>query len=526
MKTRIISLLLAAVLTVALAGCGKNQKAEAQTSGIGAAVVQSTTAAQAAEKQSTAVKTEPAAAKTTEPAAQTGDPAAQTTDPAAQATEPAAKQAGSSNTRTDGEDPLPEVFRLETEDFILIITGIADGTDHPFFGDYYEFRYTFENKTDKRVMMDWGFIAVCHCVMPQGVCEWAEPGETVNGGFDLMKVFLENYGIESPDEVVFGLVVTEDGNEDADPIFKQYLAFYPTGKTAADIPSLSHTPAEGEIVLADTDEFSFILLPGQWDGGVETVFEILLINKTDGEMRFKWRDIFANGCYTGGHNYEDNFDNGTVLAPYSQEKNYLYVVTGGLMHLGNMTVDHLAFTLDVFDRPAAGQEARIFSAPVEAYPTGLAPQDVVSPVIPQKPEQKVLFENGDITVIILDEFQGGHGVRFLTVYVENRSDKDADIILHDIMIDDLEGRGEQSVFIPAGQKAVKLLHVDPIIQQDDPDRSPEDIVFRLDVQLTDAENNVTGLVKDAEFEIRFSEVLQEERLQEHDDPEPIYDAAP
>nr|MBQ6242078.1 hypothetical protein [Lachnospiraceae bacterium] len=520
MKTRIISLLLAAVLTVALAGCGKIQKAETQTSGTGAAVVQSTTAVQAAEKQSNTSKIDPAAAKTIDPAAK------QTTEPAAQqATDPAAKQAGSSNTRTDGEDPLPEVFRLETEDFILIITGIADGTDHPFFGDYYEFRYTFENKTDKRVMMDWGFIAVCHCVMPQGVCEWAEPGETVNGGFDLMKVFLENYGIESPDEVVFGLEITEDGNEDADPIFKQYQTFYPTGKTAADIPPLSHTPVEGEIVLADTDEFSFILLPGQYDGGLETVFEVLAINKTGGEMRFKWRDIFSNGIYAGGHD-TDNFINGTVLAPYSQEKEYLYVETGALMHIGNMSVDHLEFTLDVFDRSVVGQETKIYSAPLEAYPTGLAPQDVVVPVCPEMPEQKVLFENEDITVIILDEFQGGHGVRYLTVYIENRSDKDASVLLHDIMIDEQEGHYDQSFFAPAGQKSVMLINLDFVLpQENDPERGTEDIVFQLDIRLTDAENNGTDLVKDAECEIRFTEIPLEERLQE-DDPEPRYESAP
>ncbi|MBO4839262.1 MAG: hypothetical protein J5493_07860 [Lachnospiraceae bacterium] len=498
MKTRIISLLLAAVLIFAAAGCGMNPKAEAQASKTGAAAVQTTTA-QAAEKQGNTVKADPAAAKTTEPAAQ-------------QTTEPAAQPAGASNAQTAGTDSPAPIFRLETEDFILTITGIADGTGHPFFGDYYEISYTFENKTGKKVIMDWGFIAVCHCMMPQGVCEWVEPGQTISGSFDLMKVFLEYYGIESPDEVMFRLEVSEDGNEDADPIFKQYVTFYPTGKTAADIPALTHTPVEGEIVLADTDEFSFILLPGQYDGGVETVFEILLINKTDSDLRFKWRDIFANSYYAGGHYSEDNFTNGTVLSPHSQEKNYFYAYTGGVMHFGYMTVDHLEFTLDVFDLPLQGEETRIFSAPLEVYPTGLAPQDVVVPVCPETPEQKVLFENEDLTVILLDEFQGGYAERFLSFYLENRTDKDAVILLHDIMIDDLEGRNDESLHIPAGQKAVMLLNVDPIIQQFDPERSPEHFIFQLDIRLTGEENS--ELVKDAEFEIQFSEVPLEERLQE------------
>lgn len=505
MKIRIISLLLAAALAVSLAGCAGNQKTSAETKK--QVLAAGTAAAQAAEKQETGAQTAPSGQASWTLAPGTSPVYGKTNEPAGTTAPPA-------------ENGTP-LFELHTDDFSLVVRGMSEETGHPFFGDYYALQYVFENKTVRKVYMNWDLISVCGWVLPQAIYAPVEPGETEDSSLCIAKVFLENYGVKSPDEVRFRLTVKDYEDEDAEPVYDQYVAVYPTGKTAEEIVPAVHPLAEEGVVIAETDDFRFILVPKQMEDGISTHFLVLLANKTDHELRFRWSEVGANGYSVAEYVPEDEYYiNGAILPPHSQQVEYLEVVIGALRRFGSGRVESLSFHLDVFDHPFTGEETKLYSINPILFPTGKASEDVRIPAVPERPEKKVLFENEDVTLIVLEEFDAGCNTRYLTVYAENRSEKDVIVSLHGITVNGAENRMDKTFLLLAENRTLGLFLVDPAIPQEDADGSPEEIRFLMDIRREDG----TVLVQDAECLIQFSEVFQAEWLTEEECTD--YDSAP
>ena len=197
---------------------------------------------------------------------------------------------GESSAFASAEYVLSDEVLADTDEFTVTLQSIEyDG----LWGT--DFSILCENKSaDKTYEFEIKDVVVNGYSIGTWFSTDAAAGKKATQAMNLSDDTLELCGIDSIDEVRLTLEVADSDLWYEDPMFSESMVIYPTGKTAADIPATVRRTAEGEHVLADTDEFTYVIIDTDIDDFWGYSFNIFAENKTDKAIYFGWNDISVN----------------------------------------------------------------------------------------------------------------------------------------------------------------------------------------------------------------------------------------
>ena len=151
-----------------------------------------------------------------------------------------------------------------------------------------------ENKTDKNLMFSWDDVSVMGFMADPFWAVDVAAGKKANESISFSYDTLETIGMEAVDDITFTLRISDSDDWSVDPILVEEFAVYPTGKSIQDISYPSRMTTENEVVLYDTDEYSFVILSSETKNGDYLVY-CYLENKTGHEIMFSMDNVSANG---------------------------------------------------------------------------------------------------------------------------------------------------------------------------------------------------------------------------------------
>lgn len=151
-----------------------------------------------------------------------------------------------------------------------------------------------ENKTDKTLLFTWNNTSVNGFMHDPFWAEEVAAGKKANSTIYFDTYQLEDYGVESVDEIEFTLYVYDSDDFMADPYVNEGFTIYPTGLSAETMVYPDRMPKEGETVIVDGEEVTFIIENAAVDGSFYDL-RCYIANKTDKNLMFSWDDVSVDG---------------------------------------------------------------------------------------------------------------------------------------------------------------------------------------------------------------------------------------
>ena len=127
---------------------------------------------------------------------------------------------------------------------------------------------------------------------------WAEevaPGKKSNSDIHFSSESFKNIGIDFADELVITLRVYDSNDLMVDELVEESFTLYPTGQNADSVEYPSRRTTEGENVIIDNDQVSFVILENMNDPIWGYTLQCYMENKTDKPLMFSWKDVSVNG---------------------------------------------------------------------------------------------------------------------------------------------------------------------------------------------------------------------------------------
>ena len=151
------------------------------------------------------------------------------------------------------------------------------------------------NNTDKNVMFSLGDVVVNgYMIEPLWASEVAA-GKTAKSNCSFTTDQLAKCGIISLDEVTGTLTCMDWDDWSAEPIIKESVAIYPTGKTHEESIAPAREDQAGDFAAVSQDDFKMIIVSageGTWGG---YVLDCYLENNTDKRLMFSIDNVSVNG---------------------------------------------------------------------------------------------------------------------------------------------------------------------------------------------------------------------------------------
>ena len=269
-------IILAAIVVVGAIGAfaGKGEKNDPKPSESNQEAAATTAAQQTAEKTSDAVQ--PVETKSSETKEQATTPAA---------TPPATTKS------PEAQYTLADEVIVDN-DFCKFTISKAEKTSLGGF----RFKVLCENKTtDKTLMFSADDTSINGYTISALFAEKVAPGKKSNEEMSFSVTAMQEAGITSADEVVFSLRVYNYDNWREDDIVQETYTVYPTGMTADQIVYAERRKVEGEQVVLDNDQVTFIILETSKGITGSYIMKCYLENKTDKSLMFTWKDTSVNG---------------------------------------------------------------------------------------------------------------------------------------------------------------------------------------------------------------------------------------
>ena len=155
-----------------------------------------------------------------------------------------------------------------------------------------------ENKTsDQALMFSVDDVSVNGYMADPFWATSVPAGKKENSELNFPATTLDQYGINTLDEVTFKLSVHEDDDDDWSPdqYVDEFFTVYPTGKSAEEIV-IPQMPSDGkETVVVDNDKIKFVILQTYKDEIWGYTVSAYLENKTDKTLMYSWDDVSVNG---------------------------------------------------------------------------------------------------------------------------------------------------------------------------------------------------------------------------------------
>lgn len=152
-----------------------------------------------------------------------------------------------------------------------------------------------ENKSDRPLMFSWLNTSVCGYMYDPLWAEEVAAGKKVNTTIGIDTYALEQMGVESVDEITFTLYVQDSEEFMNEPVVNDQFTLYPTGKTAdtALFPEYRHK--EGETVIVENGDVTFIIESVDDELADYYTLNCYIANHTDKNLLVSWEDVSVNG---------------------------------------------------------------------------------------------------------------------------------------------------------------------------------------------------------------------------------------
>lgn len=152
-----------------------------------------------------------------------------------------------------------------------------------------------ENKSDRPLMFSWNNTSVCGFMYDPMWAEEVAAGKKVNGVIGIDTYALEQMKVESVDEITFTLYVQDSEEFMNEPVVNESFTIYPTGKNAdtAVFPEYQHT--EGETVIVQNDDFTFIIQNVDDELADYYTLNCYISNNTGKNLMISWDNVSVNG---------------------------------------------------------------------------------------------------------------------------------------------------------------------------------------------------------------------------------------
>lgn len=194
------------------------------------------------------------------------------------------------------EYPISDAVLFDTEDAkMTLVSGKRDE-----WGDNL-FHIVCENKTkDKSLYFDVDYLIVNGWYVTSTFGQTVAPESSLEGDLSIWASDLEAAGIELPDRMEMGVRVFDEDSwltSDDDYTVLDTFTVYPTGLTDAQITVPARPAGDKEMVIADNDDFTFIIIGENDDAfeGMAGSLRVYMKNKTDKRLYFSWEDVSING---------------------------------------------------------------------------------------------------------------------------------------------------------------------------------------------------------------------------------------
>ena len=237
------------------------------------------------------------------------------------------------------EYPISGVVLRDDENVTITVQG--GGADE--WGNI-NFEILCENKTDRDLTFRLENLIVNGWSVGGSFYADVPAEEQYESNMDIWASDMENCGIENPDRVTAQLQVynEEDWWEDI-YLIEDTVTFYPTELTDDQIVVPERPSADGEIVVADDDNFTMILIDSQVDelwGGFS--IRAYIKNKTDRLLYVDWDEVLVNG-------YEIDPYCGMTIPAGQQAMNEISFAVNEMQDYGIETVETVEYTLRAMD---------------------------------------------------------------------------------------------------------------------------------------------------------------------------------
>lgn len=151
-----------------------------------------------------------------------------------------------------------------------------------------------ENKTDKTLLFTWNNTSVNGFMHDPFWAEEVAAGKKAKSTIHFDTYQLEEYGVESVDEIQFTLYVYDSDDFMADPYVNEVFTIYPTGLSAETMVYPIRESKAGEQVIVDNEDVTFIIESAGADGSFYNL-RCYISNKTDKNVMVSWEEVSVDG---------------------------------------------------------------------------------------------------------------------------------------------------------------------------------------------------------------------------------------
>ena len=152
-----------------------------------------------------------------------------------------------------------------------------------------------ENHSDRPLMFSWGNVSVCGFMYDPLWAVEVAPGKKANSTIGIDTYALEKIGINNVEEISFTLTVRDSEEFMEAPIVEESYSLYPTGKNAETLKLPQYRHRDGETVIVDTEDLTFIIYEVDDELADYYTLHCYAANRTGRDILLFWEDVSVNG---------------------------------------------------------------------------------------------------------------------------------------------------------------------------------------------------------------------------------------
>ena len=153
---------------------------------------------------------------------------------------------------------------------------------------------TCVNKTQEALVFSWNDVSVCGLMYDPCWAVTVPAGETLVSQVEIDTYVLETMDIHAPDEITFQLNVVSSENWMDAPYVAEYFTIYPTGRNADSVVYPVREAVVSEQILVDDENMTFIIEYVE-EQDLTYVVKCYITNKTAETIMTNWENVTVNG---------------------------------------------------------------------------------------------------------------------------------------------------------------------------------------------------------------------------------------
>ncbi len=160
-----------------------------------------------------------------------------------------------------------------------------------------DLKFQLENRTeDTTLTFSMDDTAVNGWILSSLFVESVAPGKKASETLSFSSSDLEECGLTAVDRLEFSMRIYDSDDWSAEEVVEDTFTVYPTGLTDAEIVVPPRPTSPDEVVIADDENLTFIILGAREDSIWGYTLDAYLENKTeDTTLMFSWDDTSVNG---------------------------------------------------------------------------------------------------------------------------------------------------------------------------------------------------------------------------------------